>query len=102
MREQSNKRSGARLKTESETEEQDVFIRPSGKCEARALRATLYRFLYRFSGEKNLTVLQSTIPSYVEALKKIFNGAVSWLASLFSFVKSQLCVLSFFAVEFEK
>ena len=46
-----------------------------------------------------MTVLQSTIPSDVEAL---FKGAVSWLASLFSFVKSQLCVLSFFAMEFEK
>ena len=27
---------------------------------------------------------------------------MSWLASLFSFVKSQLCVLSFFAMEFQK
>ena len=27
---------------------------------------------------------------------------MSWLASLFSFVKSQLCVLSFFDMEFEK
>ena len=38
----------------------------------------------------------------MEALKKLFKGAVSWLASLFSFVKSQLCVLSFFDMEFEK
>ena len=53
-REQSNKRSGARLKTESETGEQGVFIRPAGECEARELRATLYRFW----GEKNLTVLR--------------------------------------------
>ena len=62
-----------------------------------ALRFT--DFFNDFQGKKNLTVLQSTIPSYVEAL---FKGAVSWLASLFSFVKSQLCVLSFFAMEFEK
>ena len=71
MREQSNKRSGARLKTESETEEQDVFIGPSGKCEARALCATLYRFLYRFSGEKKLDCFAVYDTVLCGSLKKI-------------------------------
>ena len=56
---------------------------PCWECEARELRATLYRF-------------------WVEKTPDCFKGAVSWLASLFSFVKSQLCVLPFFAMVFEK
>ena len=59
-------------------------------------------FFIDFKGKKDPTVLQSTIPSYVEALKKLHKGAVSWLASLFSFIKSLLCFLPFFAMEFEK
>ena len=58
-REQSNKRSGTRLKTESETGERRLFF--LFRSTARDSYATLYRFLYLF-WEKT-TVLQCTFVS---------------------------------------
>ena len=58
-REQSNKRSGTRLKTESETGERRLFF--LFRSTARDSYATLYRFLYLFWDKT--TVLQCTFVS---------------------------------------
>ena len=71
-----------------------------GVCCSRASRFALPISLPILRKQTDCFVVYDTV--LCGSLKKLFKGAVSWLASLFSFVKSQLCVLSFFDMEFEK